>query len=282
MRLWPWLSGAATGWPDADPVVVTRRGMAVVVLLLFALVRCVHLGQAVIDVAVGARVYTRPVLAVLCAGCCVAESGVLLGWSWMRGRLELGAMLGDAMFGLVGLGVLSVAMAQTQGRLDTLNWMLPYTVGTGVGLAFALAADRGWGGRRLAVASVTVAVLAAGYLVSVLLPHRLPDETTQDLAQNMAGYPVFFVVSVMLAAAARRRVATVVVLTGEVTELAARTAREAVLASLTAELFSPVLDVMDRVAADPADTVSQRPVARQMLDRIDDLATSIEQEHAHG
>src|SRR6476469_9543837 len=149
MRLFPWLSGAATGWRDADPVVVTRRGMAVVVLLLFALVRCVHLGQAVIDVAVGARVYTRPVLAVLCAGGCVVESGVLLGWSWTRGRLELAAMLGDAMFGLVGLGVLSVAIAQTRGRLDTLNWMLRYTVGSGVGLAFALSADRGRGGRRL-------------------------------------------------------------------------------------------------------------------------------------
>lgn len=304
------------------PVLVTRRRMGTILLSLFALVRCVHLGQAVIDVAVGARVYTQPLLAATWAAACVAESGVLLGWSWRRRRLELTAMLADAVFGLGGLGVLSVAMAGTLGRLDTLNWMLPYTVGTSIGLGFALAsteedghpiepagagepAQRGAGpahgigdgrrgalpprwirdliDRRLVAVAVTVALLAAGYLASVLLPQRLLDETTHDLMQNLANYPLFLLVSLMLTVVARRRVATVEALTKEAEELAARTGREATAVSLTKEYFNPVVDVMKRVADDPATAVLLREAAKELLNRIDDLAlaTSIDHGSSH-
>ena len=88
--------------------VSARRTQAALLFLVLA-ARAVILAQAGIDVAVGSGAYTRPPVAVGLALACVAESVVCAMVQLRAQRLTAGALLGDAVFGVAGLAVMSAA-----------------------------------------------------------------------------------------------------------------------------------------------------------------------------
>ena len=124
---------------DLEGATAGRVQAALLFLLLGA--RCFHLAQAGIDLAAGYGAYTRPGLAEGLAAACVAESVLFAAVTLRAGHLTLGALLGDGVFGIAGLLVMSAATSAAPGRAGSLNWMLPYTVTTAVGLGLLFAGD---------------------------------------------------------------------------------------------------------------------------------------------
>src|SRR5260370_33601020 len=106
---------------------------------------------------------------------------------------------------------MSAATTLTPGRAGSLNWMLPSPVATVVGLALLSAFDgkpaRGTRPPRLplpAAQAVAVTALAAAYLVSVNVPHRLRQDDPLLLWGNAANYAGFFLAAFVLAVLLRR------------------------------------------------------------------------------
>ncbi len=95
------------------------------IVLIFLAARGVHLGQAVVDLGLAGHAYAHHGLAVGLGAVCWVESiafaAVVLG----ARRLTRSALVADALFGVAGLAVMSMATDPTPGRADSLNWMLP-------------------------------------------------------------------------------------------------------------------------------------------------------------
>jgi hypothetical protein len=224
--------------------------------------RCVHLVQAGTDLAAGLAAYTRPGLAEGLAVACLAESALLARAMVRAQRLTLGPLLCDAAFGIVGLAVMSAATSATPARAGSLNWMLPYTVATAAGLGLLLAqggtapaanmatAAGRWRLRWLqrAVPVLAVAALAAAYLVSVMLPRRLPGDPVVQLWANDANYAGFFLAAVAVAVLVRRRLALISQRNEEAGREASQLSREAYWRATTGDVFGPVLDLLDGLA----------------------------------
>jgi hypothetical protein len=119
----------------------TALRLQAAVLLLFLAVRCVHLGQAGVDLALAGGQYTVPWLAFALGGACLCESVAIAAVTLSARRLTRGAMLADAAFGAAGLAVMAVASSSGPGRAGSLNWMLPYTVATATGLGVLVGGD---------------------------------------------------------------------------------------------------------------------------------------------
>lgn len=242
---------------DLEEVSAGRVLAALLFLLLVT--RCFHLTQAGIDLAAGYGSYTRPGLAAGLAVACVAESALFAVIGVRARRLSLRAMLGDAIFGIAGLAVMSAATSATPGRAGSLNWMLPYTVTTAVGLGLLFAGDAAPEsaacGRRarwlrpslLARAAVTGA-LAATYIVSVSLPRRLPGDGPAQLWANDANYAVFFLAAIVVAVLLRRWLAVIRRRNAEAVGQAAQLSQEAYWRAVTVDVFGPVLELLDRLA----------------------------------
>jgi hypothetical protein len=247
---------------NLEEVSVWRLQAALVLLLLAT--RCVHLAQAGIDVAAGNGAYTRPVLAEGLAVACVVESVVFGAVILGARRLTLGALLGDATFGIVGLAVMSAATSAAPGRAGSLNWMLPYTVTTAVGIGLLLAGDSqppsdlgtmadvgGWMRRAwptvLARAAV-VGALAVAYIISVNLPRRLPGDPPVLLWANDANYLAFFASALVLSLLLRRWLMVIGQRNAEAIAQAAQLSHEAHWRAMTVDLFGPVLEMLDGLA----------------------------------
>jgi hypothetical protein len=247
---------------NLEEVSVRRLQTALVLLLLAA--RCVHLAQAGIDVAAGNGAYTRPGLAEALAAACVLESMVFGAVILGARRLTLGALLGDAAFGIAGLAVMSAATSAAPGRAGSLNWMLPYTVTTAVGIGLLFAWDSqppselgtmadvgGWMLRAwpavLARAAV-VGALAVAYIVSVNLPRRLPGDPPVLLWANDANYTAFFASALVLSLLLRRWLMLMGQRNAEAIAQAAQLSHEAHWRAMTVDLFGPVLEMLDGLA----------------------------------
>ena len=244
---------------DLEEVTVGRVRAALVFLLLAA--RCFHLAQAGIDLAAGHGAYTRLGLAGGLAAACVAESVLFAAVIVRARRLTLGALLGDAVFGIAGLAVMSAATIAAPGRAGSLNWMLPYTVTTAVGLGLLFAGDAqrepatggqvrpGNGVRRLwplvLARAMIVGALAAAYIVSVNLPRRLPGDRPAQLWSNDANYAAFFLAAVVLAVLLRRWLAVISRRNAEAVRQAAQLSHEAHWRAMTVDVFGPVLELLD-------------------------------------
>ncbi len=272
---------------DLEEVTAGRVLAALVFLLLAA--RCVHLAQAGIDLAAGYSAYTRPALAGGLAVACVTES-VLFAVAVLRARrLTLAALLGDALFGVAGLAVMSVATSAAPGRAGSLNWMLPYSVTTAVGLGLLFAGDAApesaasgptWPGRRgrwflytLLPRAAATGALAAAYFLSVSLPRRLPGDGPAQLWANDANYAVFFLAAVVLAVLLRRWLTVISRRNAEEVSQAAQLSREAYWRAVTVDVFGPVFELLDRLAV----IGEQVPASlRQEADRLISLIDAVD------
>lgn len=247
---------------DLEEVTAGRIQAALVFMLLVA--RGVHLAQAGIDSAAGYGAYTHPGLAEALAIACIAESALFAVAVLRAQRLTFAALLGDAMFGVAGLAVMSAATSSAPGRAGSLNWMLPYTVTTAVGLGLLFAGDaaaesaagaparpsrRGrWLLSALLARAAVTGALAAAYIVSVSLPRRLPGDAPAQLWANDANYAMFFLAAVVLAVLLRRWRAVISRRNAEVVSQAAQLSQEAYWRAVTVDVFGPVLELLDRLA----------------------------------
>lgn len=240
--------------------VSTRRTQAALLFLVLA-ARCVILAQAGIDVAVGSGAYTRPPLAAGLAVACAAES---VAWALVQlraQRLTAGASLGDAVFGVAGLAVMSAATTMAPGRAGSLNWMLPYTVVTAVAFGLLAASDLrpagdvtgpGVGeqlrhGLLLVSRSAGVATLAAAYLLSVSLPRRLGPPV--QVWTNDANFAWFFGAALVVSVLLRRWLTLISTRNAEAMRQAAELSHEAHWRALTVDVFGPVLELLDGLEA---------------------------------
>ena len=151
-------------------------------LLLFLLVRLVHLAQGVISVGTGSSSYHPPGLALTVLLVMTFESAWLFRRGIRAGAHRPAAAIVDATFSLAGLVALGVATLPAD-RTTSLNWMLPYSVGAAVGLAMSMPRLRG---------ALLMGALAAGYVVTTW-----PDITTGSgpaatALANTASYLGFF------------------------------------------------------------------------------------------
>jgi hypothetical protein len=240
---------------------VTARRTQVALLFLLLSARFIILAQAGIDVAVGSGAYTRPPLAVGLAVACVAESGIWALVQLRAQRLTAGALLGDAVFGVGGLVLMSAATTAAPGRAGSLNWMLPYTVVTAVGFGLLVAGDlRPAGGGAGPVAggkprqglflvsrAAAVVTLAAAYLLSVILPRRL-DPPVQ-LWTNDANFAWFFGAALVVSVLLRRWLILISMRNAEAMRQAAKLSHEAHWRALTVDVFGPVLELLDGLEA---------------------------------
>lgn len=260
------LDGSRT---DLEHRTSARVDAGLVVLVLAA--RAIHLVQAAVDATVGRGAYSSPRIAALVAAACIVESVVLALALARRRRLTFGVLAADAVFGLAGLTLMSLATTSTAGRTGTIDWMLPYTVTTVVGLGLlafratpgAVERARGdWRGAAFAVA------LACAYATSVSLPELAPGDTVRQVVTDTANYPVFYLCAAGVSLWLRRRVESIAALNEAAKRAAADVAAEAHWRVVAVDVFGPVLDLLDR-ATELGDHV---PVAlREEADRLIDL-----------
>jgi hypothetical protein len=278
-----------TGSPAApDRVTAGRIGSGLLVMVLAA--RVVHVAQALVDVTIGGPAYTHPRAAFALAMTCLAESAVLAAVLLRRGELTVPPLVFDTAFGVGGLAGMSYAMGDTSGRSSSLNWMLPYSVGTAaaLGLAvtgrFALAPgqDSGTGelqpgrqsGRRIPPVLMPVAlmaVLTAAYVVFQLVP-RPTDASSSDIVANAANYPLFFLGAAALARSLRRRLDELTRRNAQAQREAAAVARAAQERLVLVDVFGPVFDLLDETARleGPVPPPLQKEAGR-LIDLIDAL-----------
>jgi len=242
-------------------------------VLIFLAGRGVHLGQAGVDLALAGGAYTHEGLALGLMVACVAESVLFAAVSLHARRLRRRVLLADAVFGIMGLALMSAATSATPGRGGSLNWMLPYSVATAAGLGLVAGGDlvatpgAGLGavgsrrpgrrrdtGQHLRVGSLGglwplgVAVALGGvYVASVYLPHRLAGDHPAQIWGNAANYPVFFVGAMLAAVVLRRRLTLISSRNAEVTVAAAQLAHAAQWRAVAVDVFGPVVDLLDRV-----------------------------------
>jgi hypothetical protein len=119
----------------------TALRLQAAVVLLFLAVRCFHLGQAGVDLALAGHAYTVAWLALLVGVACAVESLLVAALALAARRLTWTAILADAAFGVAGLALMAVATSSGPGRTGSLNWMLPYTVATATGLGVLAGGD---------------------------------------------------------------------------------------------------------------------------------------------
>jgi hypothetical protein len=180
----------------------------------------------------------------------------------LRGqRLTTGALLGDAVFGVAGLAVMSAATTAAPGRAGSLNWMLPYTVVTAVGFGLLAAVDLqpAGGAAGLVVGeeprhglflvsrAAAVVALAGAYLLSVILPRGL-DPPVQ-LWTNDANFAWFFGAALVVSVLLRRWLILIGTRNAEAIRQAAELSHEAHWRALTVDVFGPVLELLDGLEA---------------------------------
>jgi hypothetical protein len=267
----------------------TALRLQAAVVLLFLAVRCVHLGQAGIDLSLASHRYSSEGLAVALGAACVVESVAIAAVTLRARRLTERAILADAAFGAAGLMLMSVASSSGPGRAGSLNWMLPYTVATATGLgvlavgdlvqaplaagakpegiwrSFSQALRRRWWSLAVAL------LLGCTYVASAYLPRRLSVDHPGQIWGNAANYPVFFVAGALTLVVTRRHLVAMAARNAEVSAAAAGVARDAQWRAVVVDVFGPVLELLDRVVLLPDGELplSVRHEAERLIAMID-------------
>lgn len=142
----------------------------------FLSIRFVHLAQGAICLASGARAYRRPRLAGLLLGLSVAETAWLAKRSIEQDRLGTEVAVVDTVFGGLGLAAMSAA-TQPRDRTGSLNWMLPYSVGStllgGAGMPRSAGLSAATGLALLYAGSVRIGVDPGDYRSATALANSL-------------------------------------------------------------------------------------------------------------
>ncbi len=165
-------------------------------LWTYLAIRAVHLVQGAICVISGWSSYRRPRLAALVLGATWAESAWLIGRSARTRTVDsFGARI-DTLTGAGGLFGLAAATA-VEDRTSSLNWMLPYSVGSTLALALGVEASEAW---------VGVATLSGTYLGTSVRPGTRPGQVV-TAAANAASFAGFHAVGSVMMRWARRAAA---------------------------------------------------------------------------
>lgn len=184
--------------PEAGTTAATDDDHARLVRALLACwtaVRAVHLAQGVVEVAVGPSQYSRPGLAVMVLVAAVLETSWLVWRCWRSGRLGAWTTYGDAAFSCVGLIMLGAAAPH--GGSTSLNWMLPYSQGAIVLVAFGQ--QRPWHGATWAVALTGVYFVTARHDMT-------SGERASTAMANLVSYAGLYVFGTLLIRPLRRLV----------------------------------------------------------------------------
>ena len=268
----------------ADPETATAARVDACLVLLVLGGRLIHLSQAVIDVSVGRRAYTYPSAALVVAAACLIES-VLLSTALARlRRLSLPLLVADAVFGSLGLTVLAFATSNTAGRTGTIDWMLPYTVTTAVGLGLVVARSplrdapmldsrRSYDWRGLPV----VVGLAVVYATSLSLSGLAPGETLNQVLLNAFNYPVFYLGAAGISVGLRRQLDVIAAKSCMAKREAAKLAEQALWRLVAIDVFGPVLDLLER-ASEMGEVVplQLREEANRLISLIDAINPLVE------
>lgn len=177
-----WSSGSASD-QNRERLLLTQA-----MILTFLAIRAVHLSQGYLDLATGWHAYPHPALAAAAAAGCTGESAWIIVRSWRRGRLDPRAVTADVACGVAALFLLAGAL-RGGDRTTSLNWMLPYSVGTVVAAALAL---------RVRLALLVSAALGALYLMSVWPEVAQGGGPATTAIVNTASYLGFFAVAALL------------------------------------------------------------------------------------
>lgn len=275
----------------ADLELAASLRLQAAVVLLFLAVRCVHLGQAGIDLALAGHSYTTEWLAISLGIMCVVESVVVVAIALGARRLTARAMLADAAFGFIGLGTMALATSSGPGRAGSLNWMLPYTVATATFLGALTGGElvdrspadvsvrrcarnaSGESAHRRVWPLLLALGLTGAYVASAYAPRRLVGDQPGQIMGNAANYLVFFAAGALTLEVARRRVSAMAARNAEVTTAAAAVAREAQWRAVAVDVFGPVLSLLDRIVG-LADGEIPAPV-RQEADRLMEMIDAV-------
>jgi signal transduction histidine kinase len=170
---------SASEAPEPDPTII-ESGLK----WTFLAVRMVHLVQGVICVASGLSTYRRPRVAVAVLGLVGVESGWMFARIIHRRKVDALVIRVDAATGVLGLVGLAAA-TNVEDRTTSFNWMLPYSVGSAVGLVLGVERSEG-------VAEVVA--LSGAYLGTTIRPSTRPGQIVTALA-NAASYGGFHAVA---------------------------------------------------------------------------------------
>jgi len=105
--------------------------------------------------------YRRPGLAAAVFSTCAVESAWLVRRGLRNGSIDPMATRVEVGVSMVGLVVLESA-TYPEDRTTSLNWILPYSVGTAVGLGISVDPVPEWVAEVATLAGVYIAVTAAG------------------------------------------------------------------------------------------------------------------------
>jgi signal transduction histidine kinase len=154
----------------------------------FLAIRAVHITQGYLDVAGGWHAYHDPALATTMAVCGTAESTWMIGRSWRRSRIDAVAVAVDVLFGMAALLLVGTSLGRGD-RTTSLNWMLPFTVGTTVAAGLTLSCGAGL---------TLSAGLAVVYLITVWPGAAQGQGSATTALVNAASYLGFFCVATAL------------------------------------------------------------------------------------
>jgi signal transduction histidine kinase len=180
-------------------------------------IRCVHVVQGLTCLASGRRAYRSPRLATVVEIAAAAELATLAHRVRRRGGYDSTSARVDAALGLAGLAVLSSAMERAD-RTNSLNWMLPLTVGSSLGSATL---------ESVAEGALISSALGGTYAVTTLDSIRRGGGPAATAVANALSYPGFFAVATLVVRIARKMASEVDKARLEAVEQGARLAAEA-------------------------------------------------------
>jgi signal transduction histidine kinase len=164
-------------------------------MLTYLAIRAVHVGQAVICVALGWSRYRRPKLAATAMVVCGVESAWVARRCLSAGGSDPSVAAVDVATGLVGLVAMSAATGP-EDRTTSMNWMLPYSVGAGAGISLSLGASP--------QAFGAVGALSVTYLASALTDAAVRSDHRTTAIANAASYVGFYGVAETVVGSMRR------------------------------------------------------------------------------
>ncbi|HEY1739511.1 MAG TPA: ATP-binding protein [Acidimicrobiia bacterium] len=123
--------------PAATPVGDAARRVRRAKLFIFLAIRSVHVAQGFVSVIGGQSSFRSRKWANATLALTTVETAWVAARQWRASQNLASVALVDAATSVVGMGMIGVATDPTS-RTTSLNWMLPYGVGSTVGLAFAL------------------------------------------------------------------------------------------------------------------------------------------------
>jgi signal transduction histidine kinase len=167
------------------PFEAARPGIERAVMATFLAIRAVHVAQGITCVLTVRSAYRRPRLAIAVSAASLVELAWMAKRDFVRGGHDATTARVDAAFGAASLLALSWATHPVD-RTTSVNWMMPLSVGSGVGAALSLEMREGAG---------ISASLATAYMATVRESMLPGSGGAAAAAANTLSYPMLFAVA---------------------------------------------------------------------------------------